>query len=785
MKHETRRNVVLIGCLLVLAVSSLAADEAPELELGPCTIELVDGTKVEGQLAVQFDMPDHLIVYSPRLATVRSFLKGHVHALTVDGKREQLNAKRALTDEDKKLLGQVEWPDEPPAKGHQPAYTTEKWDRPKVLVVWANPGKSGVFDEPGNWLVNGKPAGQLGASEVWSGPAWGRKKGLASFDPATDILIPVADRGYQVRSSGAGSYLARHITVESNGFLSNNLSGVYGNLWVSEAGGMDGGGCAFIRGDRHSFFVNGRRREDNRPVDWGKIKAKHFARKWIVRKDAIDASVELIGSVGSGDETHIVRGRAIISENSTVLIGPRCCQTVRREATLQLTSGAVIAKNGNQLHKQDMLIGGLLLAGTPERPLESDCYIGISFKDHEALFAGDMWKKVGKARGFVGFEVVAGGQIRVHSTDPTKARLVFTCHRQDGAGDTGSVPGEEKNPQLWQAYRDLPRRINMVFWKQTDLQFDGVLFEDIEEGGIKMEDPSMKDSWRNVFYGKNNAAAPEKIYVQHTPKVEGRGAYSFPIKTVVKGGMVGGHTLFAQTEGTPIVVTPEGCYRRGETVMVKLTTESRELEIRYTLDGSEPTAKSQLYKGPFPLKQDAVLKAASFKGEEKQGDTAVAEFKFVSPDRSQLLDSVAPTGTSPGLSYKYYEGNWDQVPDFDNLTPKETGVAAVPTPEAVKRRASRFGMVFEGFFEVGEEGLYSLQVRTAKEDDCHVYVDDQAVLLNNRKELRTNGLVGLKAGKHRLKVVFVDTGWGAQIVLKLRKLGQPEEREVTAEMFSH
>ncbi|MBS3735480.1 MAG: hypothetical protein KGY99_11280, partial [Phycisphaerae bacterium] len=138
MNRRTKCLAVLAFCVMAAAVvvPAVSADETSELELKPCTIELVDGTQIAGKLAVQFDMPDHLIVYSPRLATVRSFLKKHVHALTVDGKRERLNAKRELTDADRKLLGQVEWPAEPPAEGRKPAYTTETWDKPEQLVVW-------------------------------------------------------------------------------------------------------------------------------------------------------------------------------------------------------------------------------------------------------------------------------------------------------------------------------------------------------------------------------------------------------------------------------------------------------------------------------------------------------------------------------------------------------------------------------------------------------------------------------------------------------------------------
>jgi len=122
MNRITKCTAALTFCMMASAAApALSADEKSELELKPCTIELVDGTKVEGQLAVQFEMDDHLIVYSSRLATVRSFLKDHVHALTVDGGREQLNPKRELTDEDRELLGRVAWPDAPPAGLHDRA----------------------------------------------------------------------------------------------------------------------------------------------------------------------------------------------------------------------------------------------------------------------------------------------------------------------------------------------------------------------------------------------------------------------------------------------------------------------------------------------------------------------------------------------------------------------------------------------------------------------------------------------------------------------------------------
>ena len=769
--------------VVALALPVAAAEEAPELALQPCTVELVDGTEVRGKLAAQFDLDDHVIVYSPRLATVRSFLKDHVHALTVDGKREELNPKRDLTDEDRKLLGRVDWPDEPPAEGLKPAYTTETWDKPKRLVVWARPGRSGRFGDPGNWLENGRPMKSLAKTEVWSGPAWGRSKGVADLDADTDLVIPAAARSYQVRGRG-GAYIARHITVEGNAFFGHGIKGAYGNLWVASGGRLDGGGHAALRGTKHTFFVNGERRDPDEPVDWETIEAKGFARKWVIRKDARDASMELIGSIGSGDETHVIRGRAVVSEYTTVLIGPRCCQSVRREGVLQLTSGAVVAKNSNQLHKQDMMIVGTLLAGTPERPLESDCYIGISFKDHETLFAGRMWTEVGKRVDFRGFEVVPTGRIRVHSADPTEAQLVFCCHQQDGAGDSGNLPNSEREPEKWAAYEELPRRINLVFWKGADVQFDGVVFRDIEAGGIKLQDMSMKDSWRHVYFGENNAGPAEELYQEYEPTMEGRGAYSYPIETAAKGEEYTSHGLFTKNPGTPIIETPGGWYAEGETVRVRLSSEMKELEIRYTLNGDEPTASSTLYEAPFVVTEDTVVKVGAFKDGKQYGDTVRAEFKFVSPEEVERRGSADTGSTSAGLAYKYYEGKWKELPDFDKLTPARTGTAKDLDPNAI-RKGDGFAILYEGFIEIPEPGIYTFYVATAKEDACRVEIGGQTVIENDLRDLHGQGLLGLEAGKHPLEVSFADGGWRQQLRLSYRKLGDTKKRDVTPEMLSH
>ena len=338
MRH---RSVLLLVCFAAMASYAAAADETAELQLDPCTIELVDGTRVEGQLAVQFEMPDHVIVYSPRLATVRSFLRKHIHAMVVNGKREQLSPKRALTAHDKQLLGRIDWPDAPSRKGHKPAYTAEQWDKPTHLVVWAAPGKSGRAEQAKHWLVNGTPVTQLPVDRVSNfRPAHGEVDWQAApkvkgtqvlFGRNADLLVPVAGGEYHVRVEPIFS--ARHITVENNArFGGRNTPGVFGNVWITAQASHRVSHGYFPVGDKHTFFFNDKPglelgQRDNDDV------MRRVARYIQILKHP-DASVEFLGASSTTDEFHIRRGTMVLGEDAQMIIGNHCTENIEKGATL-------------------------------------------------------------------------------------------------------------------------------------------------------------------------------------------------------------------------------------------------------------------------------------------------------------------------------------------------------------------------------------------------------------------------------------------------------------------
>ena len=71
--------------------------------------------------------------------------------------------------------------------------------------------------------------------------------------------------------------------------------------------------------------------------------------------------------------------------------------------------------------------------------------------------------------------------------------------------------------------------------------------------------------------------------------------------------------------------------------------------------------------------------------------------------------SVSASTTNSGLTYRYYEGNWNLLPNFSALTPVKTG-AATNIDLGIKNRADSFGVVWEGSITIPAAGAYTFEV---------------------------------------------------------------------------
>ncbi|MBS3735152.1 MAG: chitobiase/beta-hexosaminidase C-terminal domain-containing protein [Phycisphaerae bacterium] len=760
-----RRHAPMTACLVVLCAAAVPvlAGEAPELKLKPCTIELVDGTEVAGKLAVQFDMPDHLIVYSPRLATVRSFLKDHVHALTVDGTRRQLNAKRELTDEDKTLLGQTDWPDAPPAKGVKPAYTTESWDKPLQLMVWAHPGRSGKVKDPGNWLVNGQPLTR------WP-RAVGHFFGTNFFKPdTTDLLFPAADERYGVRAA-SDRFHVRHLTVEHGGDIDMALNVCTGNIWIGPNGAYNGGGGANLGGAKHTFFINGRPHDGTLPetpeqFDVLMDAAPYFARKWVVRKATPEASITLIGGFKSGDETHWMRGVTILEEDSVISVGPRCVQTVGLDAKLIMKSGSVLGKNsGNQAYKNDMRILGDLLAGTPDEPITRSVYLGISIKDsHGRLATTRLGRQHYRFANVRGLTVAPGGRMRVHTADPDKARLHVTWH-----GVRSTTYGDDGTPKdYFEKLPEAERTINVNIFGEQKLE--NVVFDWVGKGDIRLLDPDVRQTWRNIGFGTHNKAAGDALFAKFEADEDAQEQIARWRKQAAQRGT---EREIAVTAGGVIdnryfrILPSGGTFAAGEEVAVRLDwLGDPEGKVRYSTDGSE-TGEGQgtVYDGPITITETTTIKAGciQYPGPHFRRQWREYEDTFTFVAETRRPDE--PTEIEPGVLVEVYDdtplereperlGKPLAVEALDSLTP------------ALSKGRGKAGLIYSGYVQVPASGVWRFYTETA--GPSRLYIGERLVVNNHRRhrddekaekrkylqpELESWGSLKLAAGKHAFRL---------------------------------
>jgi hypothetical protein len=225
---------------------------------------------------------------------------------------------------------------------------------------------------------------------------------------------------------------------------------------------------------------------------------------------------------------------------------------------------------------------------------------------------------------------------------------------------------------------------------------------------------------------------------------------------------------------------------------VTLSCATPEVEIRYTLDGSEPTIHSALYSEPFTIGNRVTVKARAFRPTERTAGrpglqempsnlagTHATVTRVARYAPAELLEPVAPLHDKrygPGLKADYYEGDWKDLVFFpDTLEPqKSLNVRHLfdrcqPDPKQV------FGWTYRGFLAVPEDGIYTFRapeemITSPREPgySLRLFVGRE-MLPNNRPSGQLNEWypatsrhaygtwsIALKKGLHAFKAIYVD-----------------------------
>jgi alpha-L-fucosidase len=181
---------------------------------------------------------------------------------------------------------------------------------------------------------------------------------------------------------------------------------------------------------------------------------------------------------------------------------------------------------------------------------------------------------------------------------------------------------------------------------------------------------------------------------------------------------------------------------------VKLSSHLDNVEIRYTLDGSEPNSHSLLYRKAIRLRETATIKCQIFRDGQAVSDIVEKTFTRAAPRLSEKNVEL-----DPGLLYSYYQGRWEKMPEFNSLDVVDSGRVG-NFDLSLKKRVEDFAFRFSGFIKVPKHGVYKFYLTS--DDGSRLFIGDKLVVdndgLHGSKEVV--GFIVLQAGVHPITVEF-------------------------------
>ena len=213
----------------------------------------------------------------------------------------------------------------------------------------------------------------------------------------------------------------------------------------------------------------------------------------------------------------------------------------------------------------------------------------------------------------------------------------------------------------------------------------------------------------------------------------------------------------------PVIDPPNLTFFYPDSVEVNIRQYSKDAEIRYTLGGSEPNKSSHLFTKPFSLHESTFVKAKVFREGADPGFTSSNKFVFI--------DSI-----KNGISYAYYLGAWESLPDFSALKPMKKGKIYTIGLNEFEYLDDQFGILFSGELKIDESGIYTFYL--VSNDGSRLYIDDKLIV-------DTDGLhsfsgkaeeINLGKGTHKIKLAYFQAGGGKGLELEYEGPGIEKQR---------
>jgi len=193
--------------------------------------------------------------------------------------------------------------------------------------------------------------------------------------------------------------------------------------------------------------------------------------------------------------------------------------------------------------------------------------------------------------------------------------------------------------------------------------------------------------------------------------------------------------------------------------------------VRFSLDGSDPTASSPVYDAPIVLRATTSAAARLFLPGGRTSDVVRGTFER-SALHPPIQPSMTPSMLREGVLYKYFEGDFHALPAVVNLTPARSGRRSSLSFDPAFR-AERFAVVYDAWLLAPADGVYRFVARA--DDGVALEVDGVRVLVDDGEHAArdSDGEIALERGPHTVRLLYFQGGGGKELLLQCGGPGLP------------
>ncbi len=197
--------------------------------------------------------------------------------------------------------------------------------------------------------------------------------------------------------------------------------------------------------------------------------------------------------------------------------------------------------------------------------------------------------------------------------------------------------------------------------------------------------------------------------------------------------------------------------------------------IRYTTDGSIPTAESALYEAPIPVSETTDFTFRTFRANGAKGD--FVKTRFV---KSEYAPATQTAPSSPGLSAAWHDFRGNRCADIDQAPLK--GRYKIEDVCIPKKVSGNIGLVVKGYLNAPVDDIYSFALLS--DDGSTLVIDGDMVVDNDGphapKEM--TGQKALKKGYHPFELRYFDSNGGT---LQLKVTGSDGKVVPFTNLYMH